>query len=118
MNHRLRPAPGFRPKRVNEERVCVVCESSFVLDRQAQPWSRARTCSGSCRAVLGNRNRTPETCDHCVMVEGYHHERCRQERARENGGFRDEDARLVQFRTWLEGYPWAPRDVVLGLEAA
>ena len=95
--------------------------SSFVLDRQAQPWSRARTCSGSCRAVLGNRNRTPETCEHCVMVAGFHAERCRQEVAVENGGrWRDETARrqLVTFRVWLRHYPWPPRDVALGLEAA
>lgn len=35
------------------------------------------------------------------MVEGYHEERCRQERAREDGGFRDEDVVLIGFGDWL-----------------
>lgn len=42
------------------------------------------------------------------MVQGYHDERCRQEIAIENGGWRDETARrrLVTFHTWLRHYPW------------
>lgn len=115
MNHRRTPAPGVRPPRRNEARVCVVCGAGFVLDREAQPWSRARTCSASCRARLGNRGRSPVSCEHCVMVEGYHDERERQLVALEGGeALRDESARgrVIVFRTWLTHYPWAPAELV------
>ncbi len=91
-----------------EPRWCIVCLSGFVLDREAQPWSRARTCSPACAKRLANRGRNVLTCAHCVMVESYTHERQREEIAIENGGFRDEDWRstIVTFRRWLRFYEW------------
>lgn len=109
MSRRRRPAaPGVRPPQVNERRACVVCGKGFVLDRQAQPWSRARTCSGPCRARLGNRGRDVTTCRHCDMVEGYRLARYAEEQAAETiGDGLDEDwrSRSITFRRWLEGRP-------------
>ena len=107
MNHRRTPAPGMRPRGRFASGWCAVCGALFVLDRAVEPWSRARTCSESCRARLGNRGRTSLTCEHCVMVEGYHAERCRQEQALEDGGWRDEAARLVTFGEWLRWWEWS-----------
>lgn len=91
---------------------CPVDGVPFVLDRAVQPWARARTCSDSCRARLGNRGRRPATCDHCVMVADFHVERERQETALENEHRQDEDAAaaLVAFGAWLRHYPWPNRE--------
>lgn len=89
---------------------CRCCGTTYTIDRQQAPWSRARTCSDTCRAILGNRGRNPLTCDHCAMVETYTHERHRQEIAIENGGWRDETWRqsIITFRAWLEARPIEP----------
>lgn len=105
---RRAPAPGLRPRGRFAAGVCPVCGAGFVLDRQVQPWARARTCSDGCRARLGNRGRNEVSCEHCVMVAGYRDERGRQLVAVEDGGFRDERAasRVVVFGVWLQVYEW------------
>lgn len=108
---RRQPAePGHRPRAGSRFAAgrCRSCGESYVLDRQTQPWARARTCSEVCAKRLANSRRKPVTCAHCVMVEDYQMERLRQEIAVENGGFRDERWRssIITFRTWLRHYPW------------
>lgn len=89
-----------------------MCGAHFVLDRQVEPWSRARTCSESCRARLGNRGRSSATCAHCVMVENYRAERERLERELENERRQDEDAAVdLAFGAWLGWYPWPSRQL-------
>lgn len=90
-----------------------MCGETFVLDRQVQPWARARTCSESCAKRLANRDRRPVSCRHCEMVDEYQVERERQETALEDGE-RDERAaeRVIVFRDWLRHYPWPSAEVV------
>jgi hypothetical protein len=105
---RRRPAaPGVRPPRAERiaHRVCVVDGVPFTLDRDRQPWSRARTCSPRCARILGNRSRTPATCRHCEMVEDFRLAQDTDVR-RIDVACRDEDARPVTFRQWLTFYEW------------
>lgn len=110
MNHRLAPAPGHRPRRGVRfaAGACRVCGEPFVIDRELQPWARARTCSDSCRARLGNRGRDATSCEHCAMVEDFVQEAQRQRIALENEQRADEDARaIVTLGDWMRYYPWS-----------
>lgn len=82
------------------------CSATFVIDRAEAPWSRARTCSDSCRARLGNRGRHGGTCEHCAVVESWRELAASQfidcERA---GG--DEYARPITYREFLTGHRYS-----------
>lgn len=106
MTRRSPAEPGLRPRGRFAAGQCA-CGTWFVLDRQAEPWARARTCSTSCARRRGHRYRTPSTSRHAEMVEAYRLQRDAQVRAREVAAA-DEDAVPVTFREWLEGYEWAP----------
>jgi hypothetical protein len=104
-------APGHRPRAGVRfaAGVCLVDGEPFILDRAAEPWARAKTCSNRCARILGNRDRHSGTCAHCDMVEGYHLARDADVRRIEVSG-QDEDARAVTFREWLTRYEWTPWD--------
>lgn len=111
---RRRPAaPGHRPRagvRFAAGRCRAHgCHLPYVLDRQAAPWARARTCSAACAKRVANRGRHSGNCRHCEMVEGYHLARDADIRRIDVAG-RDEDARPVTFGEWLRWY-WYDRDV-------
>jgi hypothetical protein len=107
MNHRRTPEPGHRPRAGVRFAAgsCRACGAMFVLDRAVAPWARARTCSESCRARLGNRGRTALTCQHCAMVEALVQEAERQRTALENEYRHDEDARVTaNLGDWMRHY--------------
>lgn len=83
----------------------MVCSHPFTLDRDAQPWSRAKTCGIRCARILGNRGRHAANCRHCVMVEEFRLAQDADIRRLDVAG-RDEDARPVEFRAWLRWYGW------------
>lgn len=99
------PAPGHRPAAgVRFAAGVCPCGTPFVLDRAAQPWARARTCSTACARRAGHRARRPDN-RHRDLVLGYRLARDADVQRIEVSG-RDEDARAVTFREWLEGGGW------------
>lgn len=100
---RRRPAePGHRP-RVGVRFACgqcPICGDWFVIDRDEQPWGRARTCSTPCAKRLANQGRRAGTCRHCDMVEDFYLAQDADIRRIEVSG-QDEDARPITFREWL-----------------
>lgn len=109
---RRRPAePGHRPRAGVRfaAGACRHCGVAYVLDRAAQPWARARTCSPSCAKRVANRGRHSGNCAHCEMVEGYHLARDADVRRIDVAG-RDEDDQPITFREWL-GWYWQDRNV-------
>ncbi len=112
MSTRRRPAePGHRPRAGVRfaAGVCPVDGEPFILDREVEPWARARTCSIRCARILGNRDRHSGTCRHCEMVEGWRLAADADLRRIEVAG-QDEDARPITFRAWLESYEWTPQE--------
>lgn len=81
---------------------CAVCPASVLIDRQQQPWARARTCSESCRAKLGNRGRNSSNCTHCDVVESYRLTRDSDIRAIEVAA--GDERPPITYRDFLTGY--------------
>jgi hypothetical protein len=82
-----------------------VCAEPYVLDREVEPWARARTCSITCAKRLANRGRHSGTCRHCDMVEAFYLAQDADIRRIEVAAA-DEDARPITFREWLRRYEW------------
>lgn len=79
-----------------------------MIDRQDQPWARARTCSSECARRLGHRNRRPDN-RHREFVEGYRLQRDTDVQLREVMAA-DEDMEPVTMREWMTSYEWETED--------
>lgn len=113
MNHRQRPAPGrWIPARVRFVMgYCAGprCSAAYVIDRTEAPWARARTCSESCRARLGNRGRNGATCEHCAVVESWR-ELVAAEVVALEVACADEDARPTTYKSFLTNHRYSNAD--------
>lgn len=85
--------------------LCWWCGVGFILDREEQPWARARTCSEVCAKRKANHDRHSGNCRHCDMVESFLLAQDSDIRRIEVAA-QDEDARPISFREWLRRFEW------------